>query len=136
MDLKVNPWRNPVLVDMLDLCHQRVYLLTYSYWQRERNQCQDFSKALVYLCLLGGWQKLMRTVQKRWGSSPTREREGCNSEVTHSIPLMLHLSPLHFYRCLSCCAERQLDLGKRLCNPGALKRDFFSLCKTLKNVDL
>lgn len=37
-----------------------------------------------------GRQKLMRTVQKRWESSPIREREGGIGEVTHSIVLMRH----------------------------------------------
>lgn len=37
-------------------------------------------------------KKLLRTVQKRWESSPTREREGGIGEGIHSIALMLHAS--------------------------------------------
>ena len=55
------------------------------------------------------WHKVMRTLQKQWRGSPMREREGCSDEVIHSILLMFHPFPLHYWRC--CCVEMNFKLG-------------------------
>lgn len=53
MDLKVHPWRNPVLVDMLDLCHQRVHLLTYIATGKGKGTNAKISRKLWSICV--GW---------------------------------------------------------------------------------